>query len=171
MKVFSNFRKDLDQYKDSNGRMILSEPSLYVIAMYRSGHVIRNIKFMPIRWIFSIIHLPFYIFFSIITGIQIPRGCTIGPGLRIYHYGCIVLNPDTIIGANCTIRHETTIGTRIGDHDVPIIGDNVDIGAGAKILGAIKIGNNVRIGANAVVLIDVPDNATAVGIPAKIILK
>jgi len=81
------------------------------------------------------------------------------------------LNPDTVIGKNCTLRHNVTIGNRLNDHDVPIIGDNVDIGVGAVIMGAIKIGNNVSIGANAVVLCDVPDNHIAVGVPAKIYPK
>jgi serine O-acetyltransferase len=164
------FTADLKRYK-SNGKFHFEEPSLYIIALFRCGHSIRSIKFLPIRWLLSVIHLPFYIFFSIITGIHLPRGCKIGPGLRIYHFGCIVLNPDTEIGANCTLRHGVTIGNRKDDHDVPVIGDNVDIGAGAKLLGAIKIGNNVRIGANAVVLTNVPDDAIAVGVPARIILR
>jgi serine O-acetyltransferase len=109
--------------------------------------------------------------FTIITGIQIPRGCKIGPGLRIYHFGCLVLNPLTVIGKNCTLRHGVTIGNRNEIDDVPVLGDNVDIGAGAKVLGRIKIGNNVSIGANAVVITDVPDDHIAVGVPARVILK
>jgi serine O-acetyltransferase len=161
---------DFKRYKSHN-KFHLEEPSLYIIVLYRIGHSIRKIKFLPLRLFLSIIHLPFYIILSIITGIHIPRGCEIGGGLRIFHYGCIVINPETKIGSNCTLRHEVTIGNRNGDHDVPIIGDNVDIGAGAKILGAIKIGNNVRIGANAVVLIDVPSDSTAIGIPARVIIN
>lgn len=72
------------------------------------------------------------------------------------------------MGKNCVIRQGVTIGTKNEDHDVPIIGNNVEFGAGCKVLGKIKIGNNVIIGANAVVLCDVPDNSIAVGIPAKI---
>ena len=68
------------------------------------------------------------------------------------------------------LRQGVTIGNRKTKDDCPIIGDNCDVGAGAKILGAI-IGNNVSIGANAVVITNIPDNATAVGVPAKIILK
>jgi serine O-acetyltransferase len=163
------FISDLKRYK-SKRSYHFEEPSLYVIALYRLGSSIRKIKIFPLKWLFSVLHLPFYIFFSIITGIHIPRGCKIGPGLRIYHYGCIVLNPDTIIGTNCTMRHGVTIGNRKTEHDIPVIGDNVDIGTGAKILGAITIGNNVKIGANAVVLDNIPDNAVAVGVPARIIL-
>lgn len=92
-------------------------------------------------------------------------------GLRIYHYGCIIVNPDTVMGYGCTLRQGVTIGTKCFDHDVPVIGNNVEFGAGCKVLGDIVIGNNVVIGANAVVLCDVPDNAIAVGVPARVIKK
>jgi serine O-acetyltransferase len=82
-----------------------------------------------------------------------------------------VIHAETVIGRNCTLRHEVTIGTRHGEHDVPVLGDDVDIGAGAKVLGKIRIGNRVSIGANAVVLDDVPDDHLAVGVPARILPK
>ena len=75
------------------------------------------------------------------------------------------------MGENCILRQGVTIGTKNEDHDVPVIGNHVEFGAGAKVLGKIRIGNNVTIGANAVVLCDVPDNSIAVGIPAKIYPK
>lgn len=96
----------------------------------------------------------------------------IGPGLRIYHGDGIVIASGTVIGRGMTIEHQVTIGNRIGHEGelgCPTIGDNVFIGVGAKVLGAIHIGNNVRIGANAVVLHDVPDNATVVGVPGKVV--
>lgn len=73
------------------------------------------------------------------------------------------------MGYGCTLRQGVTIGTKCFDHDVPVIGNNVEFGAGCKVLGDIVIGNNVVIGANAVVLCDVPDNAIAVGVPARVI--
>lgn len=81
----------------------------------------------------------------------------------------IIISDGAKIGRNCTIYHQVTIGQR--KHGYPTIGDNVYIGAGAKILGAITIGDNVKIGANAVVLDDVPSNCTVVGIPAKVVKK
>jgi serine O-acetyltransferase len=96
----------------------------------------------------------------------------IGPGLRIYHGDGIVIASGAVIGRGMTIEHQVTIGNRIGHEGelgCPTIGDNVFIGVGAKVLGAIHIGNNVRIGANAVVLHDVPDNATVVGVPSKVV--
>lgn len=88
----------------------------------------------------------------------------------IFHFGRIILNSNTVIGKNCTLRH-VTIGNRYEIDDVPIIGDNVNIGTRAVIIGRIKIGNNVDIGANAIVLNDVPDNCIAVGNTAHILDK
>lgn len=163
---------DIKRYQNGfTGKFEWNEPSLIVIILYRIGYAIRKIRFAPLRWILSIIHLPFFAFFSVFIGISIPRGAKIGSGFRIYHFGGIVINPITEIGKNCSMHQGVTIGVRHTYIDVPILGDNVTIGAGAKILGAIKIGNNVTIGANAVVLTDVPDDCIAVGIPAKIIKK
>lgn len=169
--MISIIKEDLKAYRKKNGRIQWDEPSIICIILYRIGHRIQKIKFTPIRIICNIIHLPFFFLFNVVIGIYIPRGAQIGKGLRIYHYGCIIINPDTIMGNNCILRQGVTIGTKNGDHDVPVIGNNVEFGAGCKVLGQIKIGNNVVIGANAVVLCDVPDNSIAVGIPAKIYPK
>lgn len=91
----------------------------------------------------------------------------IGGGLYIAHpNGCVIHAKK--IGKNCSIISNVTIGMR-NRWEFPTIGDNVFIGSGARILGGIKVGDNVRIGANAVVIHDVPDNCTVVGIPARII--
>jgi serine O-acetyltransferase len=96
-------------------------------------------------------------------------------GNKNIHFGHnglgIVLDYRCVIGNNVRIDQEVTIGIRWDEKTAPIIGNNVRIGAGAKVLGSIRIGDNARIGANAVVLTDVPDGATAVGVPARIILK
>jgi serine O-acetyltransferase len=84
------------------------------------------------------------------------------------HPNGIVIHPDAVIGPNCLIFQQVTIGLRDGP-GAPHIGGHVDVGAGAKILGPVTIGNHAKIGANAVVLNDVPEGATAVGIPAKVI--
>lgn len=104
-------------------------------------------------------------------GISIPWYTKISPGLFIGHFGAIVVNGDATIGANCNLSQGVTIGqSNRGDRaGCPVLGDNVYIGPGAKLIGAIKIGNNVAIGANAVVTKDVPDNAVVAGVPAKII--
>lgn len=84
----------------------------------------------------------------------------------------IIINPNCVIGRNAKIFHQVTLGDYgRGEFDAPTIGDNVTIGAGAKIIGKIRIGNNVKIGAGAIVVDDVPDNATVVGPKARIITK
>lgn len=104
-------------------------------------------------------------------GIDIAPRMQIGPGLYIGHSGGIVVNKAAKIGRNCNLSQQVTIGESVRGKraGVPTIGDNVYIGPGAKIFGAITIGNNVAIGANAVVTHDVPDNAVVAGIPAKVI--
>ncbi|MCO6025932.1 serine acetyltransferase [Prevotella cerevisiae] len=97
---------------------------------------------------------------SIKTGFQIPPG-TCGPGLTIWHFGDIIVNKDVRIGENCTLYP----GVLIGQKDkglVPVIGNNVFIGAGTKIIGDVQIGNNVIIGQNCVVTKSIPDNKVIV---------
>ena len=108
-------------------------------------------------------------FWSIVCGADIPINCRIGGGLLIPHPNGIVIHPDAVIGPNCLIFQQVTIGTRDGV-GVPVIGGHVDVGAGARILGAIQIGDHAKIGANAVVVTDVPDQAVALGVPAKVVI-
>ena len=105
------------------------------------------------------------------TGIQISPATHIGKGFFIGHYGSIVINGGVVIGENVNIIQTCTIGVAYrGDRDgCPSIGDNVYIGAGARIFGKIRIGNNVAIGVNSVVTRSVPDNAVAVGAPARVV--
>lgn len=94
-------------------------------------------------------------------------GTQIGGGLRLIHYGFVVIHKKAIIGKNCTILHNVTIGkTRNG---TPKIGDNVALGANSVIIGPICVGTNVTIGAGCVVDKDVPDNVCVAGNPARII--
>jgi serine O-acetyltransferase len=102
-------------------------------------------------------------FWSAITGAEIPLTCNIGGGLLIPHPNGIVIHPQAKIGVNCLIFQQVTIGTR-SVPGVPRIGDHVDIGAGAKILGPVEIGALARIGANAVIVKDVESGAVALGI-------
>jgi serine O-acetyltransferase len=106
-------------------------------------------------------------FWSAVTGADIPLNSRIGGGLVMIHPNGIVIHPRAVIGPNCKIFQQVTIGTADSE-DVPTLGANVEIGAGARLLGGIVIGEHARIGANAVVLTDVPAGATAVGVPARI---
>jgi serine O-acetyltransferase len=108
-------------------------------------------------------------FWSVITGADIPLNCRIGGGLLLPHPNGVVIHPSATIGPNCLLFQQVTIGagSRPG---LPRIGGHVDIGAGAKVLGGVTIGDHARIGANAVVTDDVPPHATAVGIPARVLM-
>ena len=107
------------------------------------------------------------------TGIEIHPGATIGKGLFIDHGMGVVIGETAEIGDNCTIYQGVTLGgpgKDVGKRH-PTLGDNVMIGAGAKVLGPVKVGSNSKVAANAVVLREVPENSTAVGIPAKIVRR
>jgi serine O-acetyltransferase len=99
--------------------------------------------------------------------VVIGRGADFGPGLVILHSFGIVINSRVKAGRNLVLEHGVTIGAE--KNQSPTLGDNVFIGAGAKIIGPVRIGSDVKIGANAVVIRDVPDGATVVGIPARVV--
>lgn len=105
------------------------------------------------------------------TGIEIHPGATIGKGLFIDHGMGVVIGETTVIGDNCTIYQNVTLGGTGKEHGKrhPTLGNNVMVGSGAKVLGPFNVGDNARIAAGAVVLSEVPANATAVGVPAKIV--
>ena len=109
-------------------------------------------------------------FWSAISGTDIPLNSRIGGGLLMPHTNGIVIHPHAEIGPNCLIFQQVTIGLGGPIPGAPRLGGHVDIGAGAKILGGVVIEDHVKIGANAVVIADVPAYATAVGVPARVIL-
>jgi serine O-acetyltransferase len=104
-------------------------------------------------------------------GISIPYNTAVGPGLYIGHFGGIVVNYLAVIGEDCNINHDVTIGVTYGGrHEgAPRIGDRVFLGPGAKVVGGIQLGNDVAVGANCVVTTSVPDDAVVVGIPGKVV--
>jgi serine O-acetyltransferase len=113
----------------------------------------------------------FFLFhYSAKYSIDISHSTRIGSGFYIAHPFCIAINSKAIIGKNCTLSHQVTIGERKreGKNGSPIIGDNVYIAPGAKVLGPITVGSFVAIGANCVVIEDIPDKAVVVGIPGKV---
>lgn len=125
---------------------------------------IRDIKYFIYK-ILDVIILEFFL------NDEIPASTKIGDQLILYHPYGIIINKNSSIGDNVQIRHQVTIGNNGKDDRCPIIGDDVNIGAGAKIIGGIKIGNGCVIGANAVVTKSFPENSVLVGCPAKNIAK
>jgi serine O-acetyltransferase len=109
-----------------------------------------------------------HLIFSVLTSSDIDPNATLGDNLALPHPNGVVVHGDAIIGDNCMIMQQVTIG-QLAEGPAPVIGASVYIGAGAKVLGKIVIGDRARIGANSVVLCDVPTDTTAVGIPARVL--
>jgi serine O-acetyltransferase len=152
-------------------RAFLKEQSLWAIWVYRFGRrVDRRTAGFRRRMLLAVYWFLFRIV-ETLTGISLPKSCVIGQGLRIWHFGGVFINGQAVLGKNCTLRHGVTIGNREEGGGSPILGDNVELGAYAQILGDVRIGNNCRIGAMALVLTDIPSGSTAVGQPARIVTR
>ena len=138
--------------------------------VYRYGRWRYTIRPKWLRVPFSLLYKILKPICEILTGIELPCETVVGRRFRIDHFGGIIISGDAVFGDDCVIRNGVTVGLRhTGIRGAPIIGNRVDIGAGAKILGPIHVGDDVAIGANAVVLKDVPANSIAVGVPARIL--
>lgn len=161
-----NWEADLARYPD---RPFMREQSIWAVWTYRLGRRILIWHDGPMKRVALKFYWLLYRIVETAVGITLPISAEVGPGLRIWHFGNIVIHSGVVIGADCTLRHGVTIGNRHTDGPVPRLGDNVEVGAYAQILGGVKIGNNCKIGAMSLVLSDVPDGATAVGIPAQVI--
>ena len=163
--MFENIREDWRTYERQ-----LTRQGLWVMVVYRFGRWRYKIKSRWIRLPFSFAYKLLKVLSEILTGIELPCEVTLGRRFRIDHFGGIVISGDVIFGDDCVIRNGVTVGLRhTGQRGAPVLGNRVDIGAGAKILGSICVGDDVAIGANAVVLTDVPANSIAVGVPARVI--
>jgi serine O-acetyltransferase len=158
---------DLQRYGLSHP--FLKEQSIWAVWVYRLG---RRLDRRPDSLVKNTLTMLYWLLFRFVetaVGISLPKSALIGPGLRIWHFGGIFIHPEVVMGSNCTLRQGVTIGNRHEGGPVPVIGDNVDFGAYAQVLGKVRIGNDCKIGALSVVLCDVPDGATAIGVPARII--
>ena len=156
--------RDRDPAARSTAEVFLLYPGFHAVIYHRLTHwLYRHKRFFLARMISQ--------FARTMTGVEIHPGATIGRGLFIDHGMGIVIGETAEIGDYCTIYHGVTLGGTGKDQGKrhPTIGNNVLISAGAKVLGPFKVGDNSRIAANAVVLSEVPPDATAVGIPAQIV--
>jgi len=160
--MFENIRNHYRMYPS------LIHPALWVFTVYRFGRWVETMESCITRSVLDKTYWILQRLVSTITTVELPRRVSIGKDMHIIHPLSIVIHPKTIIGDNVGIMHEVTLGSR-GTYAAPVIGNNVFIGAGAKILGEITIGDNVDIGANSVVLTDVPPNCLVVGVPGRII--
>lgn len=168
--MFKNLIYDLKSIKERDPaarncfEIFLLYSGFHAIVFYRVAHFFykHNMKFIA-RWVSQTGR--FW------TGVEIHPGATIGRGLLIDHGSGVVIGETAVVGDNCTIYQGVTLGGTGKDHGKrhPTVGNNVMIGSGAKVLGPFTVGDNAKIAAGAVVLNAVPEGATAVGVPAKII--
>jgi serine O-acetyltransferase len=149
-------------------KALYSHPSFAGILWYRLSRAAWLRQRNPVFLICLMVMRALYPLVRIYSGLEIAPSVDVGPGLWIGHFGPTIIHPETKAGSNLTILHGTTIG--FGTNGVPSFGDDVSIGAGATIIGGIRIGSHVIIGAGSVVTKDIPDNSKAIGIPAQVIL-
>lgn len=160
--MFDNIRSDLRSHGGDFGAQ-----GFWAMTVYRFGRWRYGVRPVLLRKILSLAYRVAFKIVQIVTGIELPCEVEVGRNFVIDHSGGIVVSGFAKFGDNCRIRTGVVVGlARVGDPVAPVIGNNVDIGAGAKVLGRIRIGNDVLIGANAVVTRDVPDGCLAVGVPA-----
>jgi serine O-acetyltransferase len=166
-RMFENVRVDIHRLTDQESRLVVKfgvfffNLGLHAVLLYRLSRWLYLHHLGPLSVVVTY-------FNSVLTGAQLSRGAAIGKGLVLYHPQGTVIGP-TIIGDYCTLMQSNVIGQLRGGGDRPIIGDHFYAGAGAKILGRIKVGHHVRVGSNAVVIHSLPDGVTAIGVPAKIV--
>lgn len=172
----SLFSKDLKKYKVYSGKSALvlffTTQGLWAIFVYRISNSIFKSKLPSIiRKPLLLLSIIFQKWIEIITGISIPYSCVIGHSFYIGHFGGIIINANAKIGNNCNISQGVTIGVsgRGDKRGVPILGDNIYVGANAVLAGKIIIGNNCVIAANSLVVESLSDSSTVIGVPAKVI--
>jgi serine O-acetyltransferase len=162
------WRADLERYP---ARPFLREQSIWAVAVYRFGCWNDQRPPGPTRTVLDRAYWAAFRTVETVTGVSFTKQTTIGPGVRVHHFGNIFVNEGSTIGARCTIHQGVTIGSAVDDGPAPVIGDDVTLGAYAQILGGVHVGDGARIGAMSVVLSDVPAGATAVGVPARVVSR
>ncbi|MBR6760480.1 MAG: serine O-acetyltransferase [Oscillospiraceae bacterium] len=156
--------RDRDPAARSTAEILLTYSGLHAVIAYRWAHSLLKNGMPTCARIVSQVAKFF-------TGIEIHPGAKIGKGLFIDHGMGVVIGETTVIGNNCTLYQGVTLGGTGKDRGKrhPTLGNNVTVGAGAKVLGPFRVGNNAKIAAGAVVLTEIPANATAVGVPARVV--
>jgi serine O-acetyltransferase len=162
--MFANIRADLRAHQGN-----WAAQGFWALVVYRFGRWRYGVRPALLRKCCSLAYKIAFKGVQIVTGIELPCEAVVGRNFVIDHFGGIIISGYARFGDNCRIRNGVVVGLRrLDDRTAPTIGNDVDIGSGAKILGRISIGDNVLIGANAVVLCDVPAGSIAVGVPAVI---
>jgi serine O-acetyltransferase len=170
--MFSKLKDDIsavmerDPAAKSAIEVFFLNPGVHALLWHRAAHSLYNRKMHFLSNLLSQISRFF-------TGIEIHPGAKIGRGALIDHGTGVVIGETAEVGDGCTIYQGVTLGGTGKDHGKrhPTVGNNVLIGAGAKVLGPFKVGDNSKIAANAVVLSEVPENSTCVGVPARVVIR
>ncbi len=142
--------------------------SIVIVALLRGTQFLRGRRGPLARLQYVVAATVYKLVTEWVLGVEIPPSTPVGAGLRLQHGVGTVVNPHAVIGQDVMLRQGVTIGNRRSDTDCPRIGDGVEIGAGATLIGAITIGARARIGAGAIVLSDVPEGGLALAAPATI---
>ena len=176
--IFPNLRADFARYYALEQRMsllrkiqlFLDTPGMHATLVYRYGNwIVRSVRWRVLRYPLALIHWILQKLCIVCWGIFIDSGAQIGPGLYVGHFGGIIIGPIRM-GRDCNIAHQVTIGLRVdGGSGVPTFGDNVWIGVGSVIYGAVTIGNGVMIGPYTVVSRSLPDRAMVLGNPLRVV--
>ena len=141
----------------------------WAMLVYRFGRWRYGVRPALLRKAFSLLYKIAFKLVQIATGIELPCEAEVGRNFRIEHFGGVIISGYARFGDDCVVRNGVTVGLKNEEEPVaPRIGDRVNIGAGAKILGDIVVGDDVFVGANAVIIGDVPAGSVAVGVPAEI---
>ncbi len=171
--MFKKIRSDIAKYKKYSGKnallLILTQQGLWAIITYRFWNSIYESRLpsflKKIMLVFGVISQKWI---EIITGIQLPYSAKVGKSFYIGHFGHIIINANSVIGENCNISQGVTIGVsgRGKNRGVPVLEDNIYVGANVTVAGKITIGSNSVLGANSLVVKDVEPNTTVLGVPA-----
>ncbi len=172
----AKFSADIRKYKQYSSKntllLLLTQQGLWALCIYRFNNAIYTSRFpRAIKRILLFFCLINQKWIEIVAGISLPYTARIGHSFYIGHFGNIIINANAIIGDNCNISQGVTIGVsgRGENRGVPIIGNNVYMGANATVVGKINVGDGAVIGANSLVIKDVPPNTTVLGVPAVVI--
>lgn len=164
--MFELIRADARRYQDERGWLL--HPGFWAGTVYRFGSWACGVRFAPLRVLLLALHAVLDFPWKFVRAVTLPPRARIGGGLCLEHPQNIVLAPSVVIGENCTIYHEVTLG-RGPLPGVPHLGHRVRLFPGAKLLGGIAIGDGADVGANAVVTRDVPAHSIVVAPPARVV--